>query len=278
MELDERSFRLEASGDATITVYQGTKSAGGMAGRTGGEIFFDASCLFLASSSRWQLTTARTVRFPRTVAVWNSGILLTRLLDALCQANPSALEGKTVLELGCGTALASIAAAKLGAAAVLATDANPEVLQLAARNIARNDVADVAVARRLPWGLLDAYDYEGRADVVIGSDLTYNSGAWVALAETMATVLRPDGVVLYLSLGHAGFAAGGEVGGFLSVVGSAGLRPLAPDGDEWRARVGDRSAEDLLAGVISPEERDVVDANGGARVVLLGKKKSAMRG
>ena len=45
MDLDERSFVLKASGD-TITVYQGTKSAGGMAGRTGGEISFMCYMMF----------------------------------------------------------------------------------------------------------------------------------------------------------------------------------------------------------------------------------------
>ena len=39
MSLDERTFRLESLPEEsnTITVYQGTIAAGGMAGRTGGE-------------------------------------------------------------------------------------------------------------------------------------------------------------------------------------------------------------------------------------------------
>ena len=94
--------------------------------------------------------------------------------------------------------MASIAAAKLGATSVLATDSNPEVLALARRNIERNGVASVATTAALQWGLLDATEYEGTADVIIGSDLTYNSGSWLALAETMATLLKPGGVVIYL--------------------------------------------------------------------------------
>lgn len=247
MDLDERSFVLKASGD-TITVYQGTKSAGGMAGRTG-------------------------------VAVWNSGILLTRLLDNLCQANPSLFNNKTILELGCGTALSSIAAAKLGASSVIATDANPEVLQLAQRNIERNNVHEVAKTAALQWGLMDASEYDSAADIIIGSDLTYNSGSWVALAETMSTILKPNGVVIYLSLGHAGFNVGGEMGGFLSVVGNMGLQLLTKDSMEWKDIVGSsRSIEDLISSMITPEEKQEIDANGGVRVVFLGKKKYARKG
>ena len=74
------------------------------------------------------------------VAVWNSCILLTRLLDTLTVQDTSWLKGKTVVELGCGTALASITAAKLGASRVLATDGNPSIVELARQNIIRNQV------------------------------------------------------------------------------------------------------------------------------------------
>lgn len=50
----------------------------------------------------------------------------------------------------------------------------------------------------LQWGLLDATEYDTSADVIIGSDLTYNSGSWVALAETMSTLLKDEGIVIYL--------------------------------------------------------------------------------
>jgi len=133
-----------------------------------------------------------------SVAVWNSGILLTRLLDKLNQAIPNLFKDKSIIELGCGTALASISAARLGASSVLATDSNPEVLSLAQRNIERNKLSDVAKTATIQWGLLDATEYESYADVVIGSDLTYNSGSWLALAETMVTVLKPGGIVIYL--------------------------------------------------------------------------------
>jgi hypothetical protein len=69
------------------------------------------------------------------------------------------------------------------------------------------------------------------------------------------------------TLGHSGFNLGGELGGFLSVAENSGPRLLT-------AVFGTtgRSIDDVLESVIAPEEKDAIDANGGARVVILGKK------
>jgi len=222
MDLPERRFSY---------IYQGASLGDGMAGRTG-------------------------------VAVWNSGILLTRFLDSLSVESPL-LRGKAVLELGCGAALASVASAKLGAESVIATDANPEVIRLAQRNIERNGIQTIAKTAELHWGLMDAAEYAAAADVVIGSDLTYNSGSWLALAETMSIILKPGGLVIYVTLGHSGFNTEGEVGGFLSTVASKDLRLLTKESIEWTVR---------LKTLLSPNEKIVIDANGGARVILLSKK------
>ena len=69
------------------------------------------------------------------VAVWNSGLLLMHLFDALTIQSPSWLEHKTLVELGCGAGMASISAAKLGASRVLATDGNADVVALTKENI-----------------------------------------------------------------------------------------------------------------------------------------------
>ena len=215
-----------------------------------------------------------------TVAVWNSGILLTRLLDKLNEStNQSIFNDKSIIELGCGVGLASLASAKLGASSVLATDANTEVLELAQRNIQQNNLNGIIKTTALQWGLMDATEYESSADIVIGSDLTYNSGSWVVLAETMSTILKTNGIVIYLTLGHSGFNVGGELGGFLSVAENTGMRVLAKDDIEWKEKLGDvQSVNDLLTSIVTSEERDVIDANGGAKVVILGKKRFGRKG
>jgi ribosomal protein L11 methylase PrmA len=176
------------------------------------------------------------------------------------QLDPTFLKDKSIFELGCGVALASIAAAKLGASNIYATDNNPEVLSLARRNLERNNASNAKTAL-LQWGLLDAFEFDRCADVIIGSDLTYNPNTWRALAESMVTILKPGGMVLYLSLGHSGFNVAGELSGFTSVAENVGLK-----------KVNDKGIESLLPQVLSPDERNIIDANGGARALILTKK------
>jgi len=228
------------------------------------------------------------------MAVWNSSLLLKRLLERLSGENPAWLRDKTVLELGCGPGLVGIASALLGARKVIATDGNPAVVDLARRNVLENrplfapaygadattaeeaSPPPVVTASELQWGMLDAMEYADEGiDWVVGSDLTYNPASWRPLAETIATILSssPTGKALYLSLGHAGFNANGEIDGFLAVAKQQGLEVLAPsETDAWPFPQSP-SLSDLLLRGISNEERDILDSTGGVQVLLLGKQR-----
>lgn len=241
MSLPTRSITLKSTGDV-ISVYQGisddgngngANQGGSVAGRTG-------------------------------VALWNSGILLTRLLDLYASEEEGFFTDKAVLELGCGTALASVAASKFGSSRTIATDGNEEVIRLAKRNLDLNNVRG-GEASLLKWGALDAIDFYGEADIVIGSDLTYNSGNWGVLSETLSTVLKPNGVVIYLTLGHSGFAVEGELGGFLTTVQSQGSL-------EWMKEDSAR-LEKLLSKSFSKQDKDVINSTGGFKVAVFKKKK-----
>jgi SAM-dependent methyltransferase len=243
------------------------------------------------------------------MTVWNSGLLLTRLLDAMVdelQHRQRTRGGESgsdvnsfwkqqdVMELGCGTGLCSIAAHRLGAKSVMATDGNPRVLQLAETNIRQNcyddtdsddsvtagftsksavpgDSLSTIRAEPLQWGFLNAMDYSESASFVIGADLTYNPGSWDALAETISTVLNTEnGLALYLSVGHDGFNVNAEMDGFLSVAKEKGLVSL-PDG------VQGIDLNELLMRTLSDPEKKLIAQAGGFRVVVLGRKKLSRR-
>jgi predicted nicotinamide N-methyase len=120
---------------------------------------------------------------------WPSGL---RLAEAVAAEPPPA--GARVLELGCGLAAPSVAAAKAGAR-VLATDASLNAVVFAAHCLALNEVeGEVAQAdwaahgdelvRRGPWDLVLASDVlYTRANVEAATRLFPRLGAPVLLAD-----------------------------------------------------------------------------------------------
>lgn len=101
---------------------------------------------------------------PYWAVLWRSGVALARELD---QAD---IAGRRVIELGCGLALPSIAAARAGAS-VLATDVEPEPLALAQRNAELNDVR--IETARIEWGSPDDLIERGPFDLVVAGDVLY---------------------------------------------------------------------------------------------------------
>jgi predicted nicotinamide N-methyase len=99
---------------------------------------------------------------PYWSVLWRSGVALAREVAA------ADLAGRRVVELGCGLALPSVAAARAGAASVLATDRCAEALALAERNAAANGLRirtarvdwrrPTGLAARAPFGLVLAAD------------------------------------------------------------------------------------------------------------------------
>ena len=101
---------------------------------------------------------------PYWSVLWRSGIALARDLDRM------ALDGLRIVELGCGLAVPSIAAARAGAT-VLATDSCPDALMLAQRNAALNGAA--LETATVDWTEPDDLVKRGPFDVVLAADVLY---------------------------------------------------------------------------------------------------------
>lgn len=76
---------------------------------------------------------------------------------------------------------------------VLATDGNEEVINLAKINIERNfndnNEKERVKAIQMQWGFVESMDLDGMADIIIGSDLTYNPNTWRSLCESIDVIL-----------------------------------------------------------------------------------------
>jgi predicted nicotinamide N-methyase len=119
---------------------------------------------------------------PYWSVLWRSGVALAWELDGV------ALRGLRVVELGCGLALPSIAAAR-GGAAVLATDASADALTLVARNAHANGVRIETAA--VDWAEPDALVRRAPFDLVLATDVLYERAS-VALLLSLLPRLAPE--------------------------------------------------------------------------------------
>jgi predicted nicotinamide N-methyase len=114
--------------------------------------------------------------------LWRSGVALAHEVDG------ADLRGLRVVELGCGLAAPSLAAARRGAE-VLATDASPEALALLALNAEANDVGLEAaqVDTSAPDDLLRVAPFE----LVLAADVLYDASS-VAPLVSLLPGLAPE--------------------------------------------------------------------------------------
>jgi ribosomal protein L11 methyltransferase len=123
----------------------------------------------------------------------------THATTALCLEWLAAagIDGRSVIDYGCGSGVLAIAAALKGATRVLAVDHDPQALDATRDNAARNGVGE-----RIDVVLPDAV-CETDADVVIANIL---AGPLVELAAELAARVRPQGrlVLSGILAGQAG--------------------------------------------------------------------------
>lgn len=132
------------------------------------------------------------------VAIWGSALRMARWLSA----NVEVCAGKRVVELGGGSCLPALVAAKVGAASVVGTDLDAHAVAALERAIERNGLAGVVAAQRLDWfDYLPAppADALAAAPVVLAADVNYFTAAVPALLATVGAVLSPGGVLVLAS-------------------------------------------------------------------------------
>ena len=119
---------------------------------------------------------------PYWAELWPSGLALARRIAG------RALHGARTLELGCGLALPSMAAALAGGR-VLATDWSPGAIALLQENAERNGLA--LEARRIAWAEPDAIVAAAPWDVILGADLLYEHRNAEALLPLLSRLASP---------------------------------------------------------------------------------------
>jgi predicted nicotinamide N-methyase len=139
----------------------------------------------------WEQETGFPCDPPFWAVVWPAAEVLARYL--LC--HQSIVTGKKVLEIGCGGGVVSIAAARAGAAKVIANDIDPVAISVAQRNFRANGVTVELSANDLA-----EEEHALPVDLLCIADMFYNKSVAEKLEGYLhkvrlagATVLIADG-------------------------------------------------------------------------------------
>ena len=103
-----------------------------------------------------------------------------------------ALHGARTLELGCGLALPSLAAA-IGGGRPVATDWSPQAIELARANAERNGLAIEVL--RADWAAPEALLERAPWELVLGADLLYERRNGELLLPLFPQLVRPGGEI-----------------------------------------------------------------------------------
>jgi 2-polyprenyl-3-methyl-5-hydroxy-6-metoxy-1,4-benzoquinol methylase len=124
--------------------------------------------------------------------VWPAGRVLAQSMSAF------AVDGKRILELGCGLALSSLVLHRRGAD-VTASDHHPLAPLFLAHNAQLNGMTTPAYLD-LPWALTQPR--LGRFDLIIGSDVLYERDHATLLAALVRRHARPTSEIVFTDPGR----------------------------------------------------------------------------
>jgi type II protein arginine methyltransferase len=191
--------------------------------------------------------------------------------------------GCTVLEIGTGTGLLAMMAARAGAARVITCEADPAIAAAARENVAINGFADRVTVVNKHSTKLDLADVGGLADILVSeivSNDMLSEGTLPAHEDAIPRLLKPGGAVIpvrgqiRIALMDDGGAAQSDLGLIESFDLSAFNRlrrpyrniPVGSASITLRSAATDLFAFDFGRGPWRSERRETVVASHGGRV------------
>ncbi|KAG5644571.1 hypothetical protein DXG03_008145 [Asterophora parasitica] len=116
---------------------------------------------------------------------WPAGEVLS---SYLAKRGPGYVRGRTILELGSGTGLVGLVAARLGCESVCITDQAP-LLDIMRRNVRANALEESVSVAELNWGEPLPSDIGQAPDLILAADCVYFEPAFPLLVQTLAELV-----------------------------------------------------------------------------------------
>ncbi len=135
----------------------------------------------------WERESGVKQDVPYWATVWPAALLLSKYL----LTNPALVKNKSVLDLGCGGGIASLAALNAGARSVIANDIDPIALDISFRNAIANNL-HLTVEN----GNLLLYPPPLAAEVILVSDLFYDRTVSQAMLPWLSQARKNGSLVL----------------------------------------------------------------------------------
>ncbi len=129
---------------------------------------------------------ANASEFPFWVKIWEASLVMANLMAAM-----PVKEGRRVLELGSGLAVAGIVGAACGHDVTI-TDYEDEIMDFVKVSAAVNGCEENAHTATLDW--LEPSDI-GEFDVIIGSEVLFHERFFQPLLDCFQKYLKPGGVI-----------------------------------------------------------------------------------
>ncbi|MFZ1744564.1 MAG: methyltransferase domain-containing protein [Nitrospirales bacterium] len=123
--------------------------------------------------------------------IWPSEVALSECL--IHQFFPTKLQGVKVLEIGCGTGLAGVVAARLGAY-IMFSDMVPITLEATKESCRLNQISNSDTCL-LNWS--ETIEPKELYDLVLGSEVFYDEGILANISHVLEQVVAPGGKGLF---------------------------------------------------------------------------------
>lgn len=128
--------------------------------------------------------------------MWEAGVGLSQFLT------PSMCEGKKILEIGCGLGLPSFVATRFGGS-VIATDFHADVPIFLKINQDKNNIIFDYQVMNWRSEIDRTKNNLGQFDLVLGSDILYESQHPLEVAKALIAFLKPGGKIVLADPGRA---------------------------------------------------------------------------